>query len=152
MAGGKTFKRDQKRRKEMARKLKQEEKARKKQERRNQQKDGTEEEVETPELEILDPNVPIWRERARYRIDWLCREDRAAASREKSKGANVHETFAPFLSVPWIARRGYTGVSVGVGVSVAVGVESPGPGVGVDTGAPGVGVVGNGVGVSMPSG
>jgi hypothetical protein len=38
MAGGKTFKRDQKRRKEMARKLKQEEKMRKKAERREAKK------------------------------------------------------------------------------------------------------------------
>jgi len=43
MAGGKTFKRDQKRRKEMARKLKQEEKLRKKMERREAKKqDGSE--------------------------------------------------------------------------------------------------------------
>jgi hypothetical protein len=40
MAGGKTFKRDQKRRKEMARKLKQEEKMRKKMERREAKKQG----------------------------------------------------------------------------------------------------------------
>jgi hypothetical protein len=40
MAGGKTFKRDQKRRKEMARKLKQEEKQRKKIERRETKKSG----------------------------------------------------------------------------------------------------------------
>ncbi|HVN86953.1 MAG TPA: hypothetical protein VMW17_19140 [Candidatus Binatia bacterium] len=40
MAGGKTFKRDQKRRKEMARKLKQEEKLRKKAERREAKKEG----------------------------------------------------------------------------------------------------------------
>lgn len=59
MAGGKTFKRDQKRRKEMARKLKQEEKLRKKQERRLQKRDGTEEELEDSGLQILDPNVPI---------------------------------------------------------------------------------------------
>ena len=60
MAGGKTFKRDQKRRKEMARKLKQEEKLRKKQERRMQKKgDGSDEELEDSGLEILDPNVPI---------------------------------------------------------------------------------------------
>lgn len=59
MAGGKTFKRDQKRRKEMARKLKQEEKLRKKQERRNSKKgDGTDE-LEDSGLQILDPNVPI---------------------------------------------------------------------------------------------
>jgi hypothetical protein len=43
MAGGKTFKRDQKRRKEMARKLKQEEKLRKKIERKEGKKaDGEE--------------------------------------------------------------------------------------------------------------
>lgn len=40
MAGGKTFKRDQKRRKEMARKLKQEEKQKKKMERRDSKKEG----------------------------------------------------------------------------------------------------------------
>ena len=45
MAGGKTFKRDQKRRKEMARKLKQEEKMKKKMERREAKKHGD----ETPE-------------------------------------------------------------------------------------------------------
>ena len=57
MAGGKTFKRDQKRRKEMARKLKQEEKLRKKMERREAKKgeDG-EVEAETPKL---DPSIPI---------------------------------------------------------------------------------------------
>jgi hypothetical protein len=42
MAGGKTFKRDQKRRKEMARKLKQEEKLRKKMERREAKKQESE--------------------------------------------------------------------------------------------------------------
>ena len=42
MAGGKTFKRDQKRRKEMARKLKQEEKLKKKMERREAKKQGDE--------------------------------------------------------------------------------------------------------------
>jgi hypothetical protein len=56
MAGGKTFKRDQKRRKEMARKLKQEEKLRKKMERREAKKDGTEPEAAEPEL---DPSIPI---------------------------------------------------------------------------------------------
>ena len=40
MAGGKTFKRDQKRRKEMARKLKQEEKRKKKMERREAKESG----------------------------------------------------------------------------------------------------------------
>jgi hypothetical protein len=44
MAGGKTFKRDQKRRKEMARKLKQEEKLKKKMERREAKKTGEGEE------------------------------------------------------------------------------------------------------------
>ena len=50
MAGGKTFKRDQKRRKEMARKLKQEEKMRKRLERREAKKLGVpqEEEEEAP--------------------------------------------------------------------------------------------------------
>ncbi|HEX7406740.1 MAG TPA: hypothetical protein VF515_03710, partial [Candidatus Binatia bacterium] len=43
MAGGKTFKRDQKRRKEMARKLKQEEKLKKKMERREAKKTDGEE-------------------------------------------------------------------------------------------------------------
>jgi hypothetical protein len=48
MAGGKTFKRDQKRRKEMARKLKQEEKMRKKMERRLAKKgDGEEGETDS---------------------------------------------------------------------------------------------------------
>ena len=57
MAGGKTFKRDQKRRKEMARKLKQEEKMRKKMERREAKKgDGETGEEPTPEL---DPSIPI---------------------------------------------------------------------------------------------
>ena len=52
MAGGKTFKRDQKRRKEMARKLKQEEKLRKKLERKESKKTGEggeEEVVDEPE-------------------------------------------------------------------------------------------------------
>ena len=50
MAGGKTFKRDQKRRKEMARKLKQEEKMRKKMERREAKKhEGAAEEGQQPE-------------------------------------------------------------------------------------------------------
>lgn len=58
MAGGKTFKRDQKRRKEMARKLKQEEKARKKLEKRaGERPDGSDE--ENNGLIICDPNVPI---------------------------------------------------------------------------------------------
>ena len=58
MAGGKTFKRDQKRRKEMARKLKQEEKLRKKMERREAKKgDGEGEEAEGPPK--LDPSIPI---------------------------------------------------------------------------------------------
>jgi hypothetical protein len=57
MAGGKTFKRDQKRRKEMARKLKQEEKLRKKMERRESKKQDTEEGGE-PEP-VLDPTIPI---------------------------------------------------------------------------------------------
>lgn len=60
MAGGKTFKRDQKRRKEMARKLKQAEKARKKLERRDvKQGEGGEDLSEESGLIILDPNVPI---------------------------------------------------------------------------------------------
>jgi hypothetical protein len=59
MAGGKTFKRDQKRRKEMARKLKQEEKLRKKLERREAKKgEGEGEEGEPAEPE-LDPTIPI---------------------------------------------------------------------------------------------
>ena len=56
MAGGKTFKRDQKRRKEMARKLKQEEKLRKKMERRELKKEGHEAEPAEPKL---DPSIPI---------------------------------------------------------------------------------------------
>ncbi len=52
MAGGKTFKRDQKRRKEMARKLKQEEKLRKKMERREAKKqEGEAEEPASPDIE-----------------------------------------------------------------------------------------------------
>ena len=52
MAGGKTFKRDQKRRKEMARKLKQEEKLRKKMERREAKKqDGDTDEAASPEID-----------------------------------------------------------------------------------------------------
>jgi hypothetical protein len=58
MAGGKTFKRDQKRRKEMERKLRQEEKMRKKAERREAKKaegggEGGEETLPTD-----DPNTP----------------------------------------------------------------------------------------------
>jgi hypothetical protein len=49
MAGGKTFKRDQKRRKEMARKLKQEEKMRKRLARKDEKKIGEDGE------EILEP-------------------------------------------------------------------------------------------------
>ena len=57
MAGGKTFKRDQKRRKEMARKLKQEEKMRKKMERREAKKqEGEGEAAEPPKLA---PSIPI---------------------------------------------------------------------------------------------
>ena len=57
MAGGKTFKRDQKRRKEMARKLKQEEKMKKKMERREAKKhEGGEGEEAKP---VLDPTIPI---------------------------------------------------------------------------------------------
>ncbi len=51
MAGGKTFKRDQKRRKEMARKLKQEEKMRKKLERKELKKH----EGEAGEADELEP-------------------------------------------------------------------------------------------------
>ena len=50
MAGGKTFKRDQKRRKEMARKLKQEEKLKKKMERREAKKLGEPDEEPGPGL------------------------------------------------------------------------------------------------------
>ncbi|MFQ5666178.1 MAG: hypothetical protein ACE5I7_07070 [Candidatus Binatia bacterium] len=56
MAGGKTFKRDQKRRKEMARKLKQEEKLRKKMERREAKKHGDETSTE-PEPEFKPPSA-----------------------------------------------------------------------------------------------
>jgi hypothetical protein len=56
MAGGKTFKRDQKRRKEMARKLKQEEKMRKKMERREAKKQEGDEPEAPPKL---DPSIPI---------------------------------------------------------------------------------------------
>ena len=55
MAGGKTFKRDQKRRKEMARKLKQEEKMKKKMERREAKKLG--EEGEEPEPGLGSPST-----------------------------------------------------------------------------------------------
>jgi hypothetical protein len=51
MAGGKTFKRDQKRRKEMARKLKQEEKMRKKMERREAKKQEAAGEAPQPGLD-----------------------------------------------------------------------------------------------------
>jgi hypothetical protein len=58
MAGGKTFKRDQKRRKEMARKLKQEEKMRKKVERKELKKqEGGEGELE-PEPEVGPSSTP----------------------------------------------------------------------------------------------
>jgi len=57
MAGGKTFKRDQKRRKEMARKLKQEEKLRKKMERRENKKDG--DETSEDDIPEVDPTIPI---------------------------------------------------------------------------------------------
>jgi hypothetical protein len=56
MAGGKTFKRDQKRRKEMARKLKQEEKLKKKMERREAKKqegEGGAEDVPTADRSTL---------------------------------------------------------------------------------------------------
>jgi hypothetical protein len=59
MAGGKTFKRDQKRRKEMARKLKQEEKMRKKLERKELKKHEGDEGQEEGDLEPkpgLDPS------------------------------------------------------------------------------------------------
>lgn len=59
MAGGKTFKRDQKRRKEMARKLKQEEKAKKKLEKRELNRPDGGDEDNPGGLIILDPNVPI---------------------------------------------------------------------------------------------
>jgi len=60
MAGGKTFKRDQKRRKEMARKLKQEEKLRKKLERRELKKhEGGEGEEGTESVPEHDPSIPI---------------------------------------------------------------------------------------------
>ena len=51
MAGGKTFKRDQKRRKEMARKLKQEEKMRKRLARKEEKKTGGGE-GESDEIEL----------------------------------------------------------------------------------------------------
>ena len=57
MAGGKTFKRDQKRRKEMARKLKQEEKMRKKLERKEGKKQDGDEGAE--EIPVHDPTIPI---------------------------------------------------------------------------------------------
>lgn len=60
MAGGKTFKRDQKRRKEMARKLKQEEKMRKRLARKEEKKDGVEgdEDLDGDDLDSLaDPET-----------------------------------------------------------------------------------------------
>ena len=58
MAGGKTFKRDQKRRKEMARKLKAEEKLKKKAERRDTKKTGEEGEGSGPEIDFdYDANI-----------------------------------------------------------------------------------------------
>ena len=58
MAGGKTFKRDQKRRKEMARKLKQEEKMRKKLERKELKK--TEGDEGESDLEAdMDPDPTL---------------------------------------------------------------------------------------------
>lgn len=58
MAGGKTFKRDQKRRKEMARKLKQEEKMRKKLQRKEEKKVGDDGEVESGlESDIETPEI-----------------------------------------------------------------------------------------------
>ncbi len=62
MAGGKTFKRDQKRRKEMARRLKQEEKNRKRQAR----KDG-----EKTSLDELELNAEIDAEEGRFGADSL---------------------------------------------------------------------------------
>ncbi len=60
MAGGKTFKRDQKRRKEMARKLKQEEKMRKKLERKELKKqDGEEGEGELEPEPGVDPSSTL---------------------------------------------------------------------------------------------
>jgi hypothetical protein len=59
MAGGKTFKRDQKRRKEMARKLKQEEKMRKKLERREAKKTGDGETEEETTLPGADPQTTL---------------------------------------------------------------------------------------------
>jgi hypothetical protein len=60
MAGGKTFKRDQKRRKEMARKLKQEEKMRKRLARKEEKKQGGEGEGEgegeEEDFEIAEPD------------------------------------------------------------------------------------------------
>lgn len=52
MAGGKTFKRDQKRRKEMARKLKQEEKMRKKLERKELKKQEGDESVDADDDDL----------------------------------------------------------------------------------------------------
>jgi len=59
MAGGKTFKRDQKRRKEMERKLRQDEKLRKKQERRDAKKQDGSEGEEAEATPKLDPSIPI---------------------------------------------------------------------------------------------
>jgi hypothetical protein len=59
MAGGKTFKRDQKRRKEMARKLKQEEKFKKKLERREAKKSGEGEEGDEAAEPVLDRSTTV---------------------------------------------------------------------------------------------
>jgi len=60
MAGGKTFKRDQKRRKEMARKLKQEEKMRKKLERKELKKhEGDTDELELEPKPDMDPSSTL---------------------------------------------------------------------------------------------
>jgi hypothetical protein len=59
MAGGKTFKRDQKRRKEMARKLKQEEKLRKKMERREAKKTGSPQDGDEETLPGVDSQDTI---------------------------------------------------------------------------------------------
>ncbi len=55
MAGGKTFKRDQKRRKEMARKLKQEEKMRKRLQRKEEKKVGDNGELEGDSGSGIEP-------------------------------------------------------------------------------------------------
>jgi hypothetical protein len=80
MAGGKTFKRDQKRRKEMARKLKQEEKLRRKQARKDEGKSS---------LDELELNAEISAEQG------LFGADAAEADEESAPVQNAPTTEQP---------------------------------------------------------